>query len=167
MVREAALVTDGGVLDFADFFSEQRDRLFRSLFLLCGNRHDAEDLTQEAFARVYEHWHRVGESREVAGYLHRTAVNLFLSRRRRAAVAMRNVILSPAATDDEYSAVETRHDVLTALQSIPPRQRSVIVLVGFLGYSAEEASRCLGIKASTVRVLLARARAMMSEGTNG
>lgn len=163
MSRRDAMLAEAQLGSFEDFFSEQRDRLFRALFLACGNRHDAEELTQEAFMRVWERWDSVGDSPEIAGYLHRTAMNLFLSRRRRAAVALRHALAAGSVVDDEYAAVELRHEVLTALRRLTPRQRLVVLLIGFLDYSPADAAQFLSIKPSTVRVLLARARTTMSE----
>lgn len=148
---------------FEDLFFEHRDRLFRTLFLACGSRHDAEELTQEAFLRIWQRWDRVGTSPEVSGYLYRTAINLFISKRRRASVALRTRLFPRASADEEYEAIERRRDILVALRRLPPRQRAVVLLVGFLDYSAEEAARTLSIRPSTVRVLLSRARTTMSE----
>ena len=47
---------------FDTFFEEERERLFRSLYFVTGNRDDAEELTQEAFLRLWERWDEIDQS---------------------------------------------------------------------------------------------------------
>src|SRR5918999_464275 len=61
---------------FEDFFHAHHERLLRVLYLSTGDRHEAEDLAQEAFVRVYERWARVAAAENPAGYLQREAVVL-------------------------------------------------------------------------------------------
>jgi len=81
---------------FEEFFARERDRLFRVMLLTTYDRSEAEELTQDAFLRVWERWDRVGSMAEPAAYLHRAAFNAFLSRRRRAAFAMRRRVFGAA-----------------------------------------------------------------------
>jgi len=142
---------------FDAFFERERVRLFKVLFAITGSRHEAEDISQDAFVRVWERWDRVGTIDDPAGYLHRTAMNVFRDRRRRLVLGMRRAVhLAPAP--DAYAAVEARSVAATVLSSLTPRQRAAIVLVEAFGYQAEEAGGLLGIKGSTVRALLHQAR---------
>src|SRR5690349_6713485 len=75
-------------LTFEDFFEKEKDRLLRALSVITGSRREAEDLAQEAFVKVYERWDAVAAMDEPAGYLHRTAMNLFRNQYRRAKVAI-------------------------------------------------------------------------------
>ncbi len=93
-----------------------------------------------------------------AAYLYRTAMNRFRKRLRRASVAMRRSI-SVMPDDDAIAVVESRDEATHALGLLTPRERQVMVLTAYLGYSTEEAGRFLGIRAATVRVLTTRARA--------
>lgn len=148
-------------LAFEDFFHAERDRLFRVMCVITGSRHEAEDLSQEAFARVWERWDSVGEMTNPAGYLHRTAMNLFRSRARRAKLATKRVF-EPQARDD-FQVVDDRQVMLHALSMLPPRQRAAIVLTDVLRYTAEEASGMLGVRASTVRALHFQARSTLRQ----
>ncbi len=76
--------------DFRLFFQDEYARLARALFVLTANRTEAEELTQEAMVRVYEHWDRVGLMDSPAGYLYRTALNLHRSKLRRIATRARS-----------------------------------------------------------------------------
>src|SRR6188472_3123723 len=77
---------------FEDFFDAEKDLLLRTMSVITGSRSEAEDITQEAFTRVFERWERVAKMDNPAGYLHRAAMNQFRSRHRRAAVALRRAI---------------------------------------------------------------------------
>ena len=78
--------------DFESFFADHRDRLFGALWLVTRDRHEAEDLAQEAFLKVWERWDRVGAMDDPTGYLFRTGMNLFRNRRRRALLAVRRAV---------------------------------------------------------------------------
>jgi RNA polymerase sigma factor (sigma-70 family) len=145
---------------FEAFFESEKDRLLRILCVITGSRSEAEDLAQEAFTRVFERWEIVAGMEDPAGYLHRTAMNLFKSQYRRAATALKRAIgLGPER--DVFKDVEDRHVARHSLSSLTPRQRAALVLTEALGYSGEEAGRLLGIRASTVWALTHQARAAL------
>jgi RNA polymerase sigma-70 factor (ECF subfamily) len=147
-------------LTFEAFFEDQKERLLRVLSVITGSRAEAEDLTQEAFTRVFERWETVGTMDDPAGYLHRTAMNLFRNQYRRARVRIsRTVGLGPE--QDVFKPVEDRDAAAQALGSLTPRQRAAFVLTEALGYSGEETGRLLGITAKTVWVLTHQARAAL------
>ena len=89
-------------------------------------------------------------------------MNVFRNRYRRARLAMqRTMSLKPS--DDDLATVDTRDEVVRLLRTLAPRERAAIVLTTILDLPAEEAGQVLGIKASTVRALAARARAHMKD----
>jgi RNA polymerase sigma-70 factor (ECF subfamily) len=145
---------------FEEFFYLERDRLFRVMFVITRNRQEAEDLSQDAFARMWERWDTVGAMENPAGYLHRTAMNLFRSRYRRALLAARRGI-GIATQEDAFEAVDDHQVALQALSNLAPRQRAAIVLTEVLRYTAEEAGSMLGIRAATVRALHFQARSAL------
>src|SRR5919204_2935170 len=149
----------GSSHDFESFFIAHQEALFRALWLVTRNRHEAEEIMQEAFVRVYERWSQV---RNPEAYLYRTAMNVFRSRLRRAAVALRKAV-HVLAPDDQFAEVEARDSVIRALAPLPDRQRAAVVLMDVLGLSSEQAGDALGIRPVTVRVLAARGRARLKE----
>jgi RNA polymerase sigma-70 factor (ECF subfamily) len=159
---DESLVTPGSTSSFEDFFDAERVRLFGALSVMTGNRHEAEEIMQDAFLKLWERWERVSAMDEPVGFLYRTAMNLHRKRLRRAAVVMRKVtnLLPP---DDALAAVEARDEATRLLRRLTPREREALVLTAYLGYSTEEAGGLLGIKANTVRVLTARARASLKQ----
>ena len=150
-------------LAFESFFEEQKERLLRILSVITGSRAEAEDLAQEAFTKVFERWDRVGTMEDPAGYLHRTAMNLFRNQYRRARRALGRAI-GVGPEQDVFKPVEDRDAAARALGAPTPRQRAAVVLTEALGYSGEEAGSLLGIKASTVWALTHQARAAL-QGT--
>jgi len=148
--------------DFEVFFEQHHERLFRALWLLTRNRQEAEEVMQDAFLRLWERWDKVVGGPDPVGYLYRTALNVWRSRLRRAAVAARKVIHHIQA-DDELAGVEERDAVVRALAPLPPRQRAAIVLLDVLDLSSERAGEVLGIRPVTVRVLAARAREALAQ----
>jgi RNA polymerase sigma factor (sigma-70 family) len=145
-------------LGFDDFFEREKERLLRILTVATGSAQEAEDIAQDAFTRIYERWDSVRTMENPAGYLTRTAMNVFRSRSRRAARALKRAV-GIAAEPDVYEAVEERDLAARALARLTPRQRAALLLTEMLGYSGEEAGRMLGIRASTVWALTHQARA--------
>jgi RNA polymerase sigma-70 factor (ECF subfamily) len=137
---------------FEEFFRAEQLLLHQVLFAITGSRPEAEDIGQEAFLRLWERWDWVSVLEDPAGYLHRTAINVFRDRSRRLLLAIKRVV-RPEPRPDKYDALETRSVAAGVLGRLPARQRAAIVLTDALGYSAEEAGKLLGIKGSTVRAL--------------
>lgn len=164
-------VTEAGpppahVADFEDFFLAQRERLYRAMWLVARDRHEAEELSQDAFLKLWERWDRVGWLEDPQGYLYRTAMNLFRNRRRRAALVLRRAVrLAPS--DDAIAAVEQRDAVMRALGTLTRSQRAAVVLLDLLDLNSEEAARALGVRPSTVRVLAARGRTALRDQMEG
>jgi RNA polymerase sigma factor (sigma-70 family) len=92
-MAEAEAAVSEHAASFEGFFEEHYERLLRVMYLSTGDRHEAEDLAQDAFVRVYERWDRVRGMERPDGYLYRTALNLRRSRLRRLAVATRKLFM--------------------------------------------------------------------------
>lgn len=153
-------VTERTARYFEDLVEAEKAELFGALCLITRDRYEAEDVMQEAFLRVWEHWDRVGDMDDPTGYLYRTALNLYRKRMRRAALAVKRAMhLAPPS--DELVDVEIHDAVVRALAALTPRQRQSIVLVDLLDFSSEAAGRLMGVKAPTVRVLVSQGRAAL------
>jgi RNA polymerase sigma factor (sigma-70 family) len=142
---------------FDTFFEEEHERLFKALYFVTGDRHDAEELMQDAFLKLWERWDEVPSIDDPTGYLFRVALNGFRMRRRRAAMAVRKV-LPVAESGDAFLDAEMRADVRQLLLGLTPRQRAALLLVDLLGYPSEQAASILGVRASTVRALATQGR---------
>ena len=145
---------------FDTFFEDEHERLFKALYFVTGNRHDAEELMQDAFLRLWERWDEIHRIDDPTAYLFRVALNGFRMRRRRAAMAIRKVIPVPE-TRDAFLDAEMRADVRRLLLDLTPRQRAALVLVDLLGYPSEQAARILRVRPSTVRALATKGRKVL------
>jgi RNA polymerase sigma-70 factor (ECF subfamily) len=145
---------------FDAFYESVHRPLFGALRVITGNRTDAEDISQEAFLRVWERWERVALMDNPEAFLFRTAMNVFRNRSRRARLALRRTVggFDPR---DELAEVEERDLVERALRPLTPRERAAVVLTCYVGLTSQEAGRVLRIRPGAVRTLTARARVAM------
>lgn len=142
---------------FEVFFDAESRVLFRRLWLITGNRAEAEEIMQDAFLALWERWDRVSTLDDPTGYLYRTAMNLFRKRYRRAVLAARRVVRPTLRTDD-FAAADDRDVVYRVLTRLTPRQRAALVLMDLLSFTSEEAGAALGIRPATVRTLASQGR---------
>lgn len=151
-------------LSFDAFYLANERRLHRALFLLTGDPHEAEDLAQATFCRVWERWDRVAALGDPVGYLFRSAFNAHRSTVRRAVRAARRRIEHPAITPTPAPAdlAADRDAVQRVLGLLTPRQREAVVLTGFLDRTPADAARVMKISPTTVRVLVSQARATLA-----
>jgi len=159
-LRDQLVADPARGLDFEVFFEDLYERLFQALLLTCGDRAEAEDLAQETMVRAYERWDRVQAADSPAAYVFRTAFNLNRKRIRRAALALRKAV-SQDRTHDPMDAVLSREEARRVLRSLPIGLREAVVLVEWLGMSAEETGQVLGIQAVSVRGHIHRARELV------
>ena len=68
--------------EFTEFAAGAAPRLRRTAFLLCGNWHTAEDLTQTTLAKMFVAWRRIKRQEAVYAYANRALVNTYLADRR-------------------------------------------------------------------------------------
>lgn len=163
--RAMAEVPSGGSpepLVFEDFFRDTYGRLAGALLAVTGDHSQAEELAQEALARAFERWDRVRAMESAEGYVFRTALNLQRTWWRRAAIRRR--LVSMAAVDpDPVGATEWRQDLSRAIRSLSPGQRAALFLVEWFGLETDEAADVLGVRPTTIRVRLHRARTVLRE----
>jgi RNA polymerase sigma-70 factor, ECF subfamily len=148
------------VARFDVFFEEEHERLFKALYFVTGNRHDAEEIMQDAFVALWERWGQIDEIDDPTAYLYRVALNGFRMRRRRVAMTVRKVVPIPERRDPFFDA-EMRADVRQLLLGVTLRQRAALLLVDLLGYPSEQAARILRVRPSTVRALATKGRQVL------
>jgi RNA polymerase sigma factor (sigma-70 family) len=149
---------------------EHSARVYRLAYRLTGNQHDAEDLTQEVFVRVFRSLSTYTPG-TFEGWLHRITVNLFLDQMRRRqriridAIGPDAESLPSEASDLQpergYEQANLDRDVQRALDALPPGYRAAVVLCDIEDLSYEEIAVTLGVKLGTVRSRIHRARAML------
>jgi RNA polymerase sigma-70 factor (sigma-E family) len=153
--------------DLHEFVRAAWPRLLRTAHLLCGNREDAEDLTQAALVKVIRHWRRVERADDPFAYARAVLVNTAASRWRR---DRRLTELLPgvgaratAAVPDPAGGVATRDAVRRALAGLPPRTRAVLVLRYFEDLSEAQTAQALGCSVGSVKSQASRGLARLRE----
>jgi len=144
-------------------------RVFRLAYRLTGNQHDAEDLTQEVFVRVFRSLATYTPG-TFEGWLHRITTNLFLDGARR----RQRIRFEGLGDDAEHRLAGTEQspaqawddshldgDIQAALLALPPDYRAAVVLCDIEGFSYEEIAATMGVKLGTVRSRIHRGRAQL------
>ncbi|MFC8667292.1 SigE family RNA polymerase sigma factor [Streptomyces sp. NPDC057199] len=144
-------------MDFHQFVAVRSAPLFRGALVLTGNRETAEDLVQETLERVCRKWRTIAAKDAPDAYVRRIMVNLANDRWRRFRRTVPHQDTGDmAAPGDEYGRIDSRDQLVRALQSLPMRMRTVVVLRYFHDLSDAEIAADLRISQSTVRSQLAR-----------
>jgi len=142
--------------EFVEFAVAVSPRLRRTAFLLCGDWHTAQDLTQATLAKLFVAWRRISRQDAAPAYAMRTLLNTFLAdRRRRRASEVLTAELPDRAAD--LAAPDVRLAVLSALATLPPRSRAVVVLRYWADMSVQETAKVLGCSEGNVKSQSARA----------
>jgi RNA polymerase sigma factor (sigma-70 family) len=152
-----------------EIVAQHSTRVYRLAYRLTGNPHDAEDLTQDVFVRVFRSLSSYTPG-TFEGWLHRITTNLFLDQVRR-----KQRIRFDALADDAGDRLPGRErtpaqvyddehfdaDVQRALDELSPDFRAAVVLCDIEGLSYEEIAATLGIKLGTVRSRIHRGRGQL------
>ena len=156
-------MTKEGDAHYEAFFREQFPKAARTAALVVGDVQEGMDVAQEAMARAYQHWRKVSMMDRPDAWVLKVATNLALSRLRRR--QPRPVVDDPPAPEPATLDAE----LLEAVRSLSPAQRSVIALRFYLDWSVEDVSDALGKKPGTVRALthqgMERLRSILQEET--
>jgi RNA polymerase sigma-70 factor (ECF subfamily) len=154
---------------FALLVERHSATLYRVALRMLGDSHDAEDVVQECFTRLWQQaprWRSTGAG--PIGWLYRAAVNLCFDRHRRLRV------VSPAAelpervdeaplADAQIAAGDTCRAVAGALADLPERYRAALVLCYYEGLSNAAAAEVLELNLKALESLLFRARRQMRD----
>lgn len=151
--------------EFTAFVVQHQRDLLRTAWLLVGDAHRAEELTQQALVRTYSAWARAGSGDPLA-YARRVLVNLRVDtwRRRR-----REVLLAPddmpdrpqGGGADATATTADRDQLVRALATLSARQRRVVVLRHLVGLPEAEVAADLGVSVGTVKSTSSRALAQL------
>ena len=143
--------------EFEEFVVGALPELLRFGVVLTGDRHRAEDLVQTALVKTMRRWSAIDRGQPMA-YVRRVMVTTQLTwwrRARRETVMPEGLdIADPVHTDARY---DDQQLLASALAALPPRQRAVIVLRYYSGYSEAEIAETLGCAPGTVKSQAAKA----------
>ena len=138
--------------DFDDFYRACRHQMFRALVLTVGDRELGIEATDEAFARALERWSDVSGYDNPEGWVYRVGVNWARSKLRRRSFTMEGMFAESVHLDDLPEP-----ELLTAVELLPIKYRSVVVARFFLDWSIEQTAEALSIPEGTVKTRQSRA----------
>lgn len=128
--------------------------LTRLAQVMLGDRAAAEDVVQDVFIGLYRRWGHLEDPAKAQSYLRSSVLNrcrTTLRRTGRANDAPAAATMHVDAADSGVLAAEDRRVVMTALRSLPDRQREVLVLRYYLDLSDADIAKAMGIRGGTVR----------------
>ncbi|SBT45345.1 SigE family RNA polymerase sigma factor [Micromonospora auratinigra] len=147
--------------EFRDFVTARYADLLRTAYLLTGDRDAAQDLVHESLVKVMRHWRRLDEP---MAYVRRTMVNERTSRWRR--LGLRELLTAAVpdrAGPDPTDVVAVRDELLAALDRLPVRMRTVLVLRYWEDLPEAEVAALMGCAPGTVKSQAARGLARLRD----
>jgi len=179
VLNPAKSATRSSSLDFEEVVVKYGKKVFNVAYRMVGDRHEAEDLMQEAFFRAYKSLSSLKEEELVDRWLYRIVSNVTLDYLRRKPKRTHLSLNEPIATDSgevnpeiadwsgnpeaKIEAHQFEGNIQMALNELPTEFRLSLILCDVEGLSYEEISRTLGCSIGTVRSRIHRARKAVRE----
>ena len=128
---------------------------------MCGDWHTAEDLVQTTFGRLFRSWPKVTRADSIDAYARTVLFRAYLDLKKKdhRTVALDQAPEPVARPDDAV----TRLAVRSALDTLPPRARAVVVLRFWEDLTVEQTADALGVSPGTVKSQTSRAIAMLRQ----
>jgi RNA polymerase sigma-70 factor (ECF subfamily) len=155
---------EGDFSAFEEIMLGYQDRIFNLCVYMLRHREDAQDAAQETFIKVFRNLKRFEPNASLYTWIYRIAVNTCLDQRRKRRPELPESdipyddVCSRACVEDPYDSMETAELLRRALQKIPEKLRTVIVLKEMEGFSYDEIAEVLDISTGTVKSRISRAR---------
>ncbi|WP_153127422.1 RNA polymerase sigma factor SigW [Peribacillus tepidiphilus] len=158
---------------FGEIVEIYKDKVFQLCFRMLGNRHEAEDMAQEAFVRAYVNIHSFNTQMKFSTWLYRIATNLCIDRIRKkkpdyyldAEIAgtdgldmYSQVAADTQKPEDEVESLELQETIQREILKLPEKYRSVIVLKYIEELSLKEISEILDMPIGTIKTRIHRGR---------
>ena len=157
----------GVMHDFDEFVAGNLEQLLKTAYLITWDGGEAEDLVKECLFKVARRWPRVRGMAQPRAYARRSLVNLALDAAGGRARRSGELDGAPAVTDeparDLLVGLETRAELLDALERLTPRQRAVLVLSYFNDLTEAQTADVLGCSPGTVKSSASRGLARLRE----
>lgn len=144
-----------------------RERVLAIARRMTGRREDARDISQEVFLRLFKTWHRLDPERDPLPWICRMTINACRDHYRRQRPGLWQRLSGemaewlparPASPDQELEQLDRQAQLARALEQLPFKERSAVVLRDIEGLPVDEVARILGIAEVTVRSHLSRGR---------
>jgi RNA polymerase sigma-70 factor (ECF subfamily) len=147
----------------AELFAAHSRRLVGALTVYTGDHGDAEDLAQEAFARIHSSPRHLRDPDRIVSYLYSVAFNLARTRWRRQRTFGRAIqrLGRNAEVDADFEAASQQSSTVAAtaaaVGALPERQRACVVMRYYTELSVADIAAALGISTNSVKTHLQRA----------
>ncbi|RJX39199.1 RNA polymerase sigma factor SigW [Paenibacillus pinisoli] len=171
--RLARLALKGDQQAFAELVDLYQDKLFHMAYRMLNNRQEAEDVVQDTFLRVYKNLERFDETLKFSTWIYRIATNLCIDRLRK-----RKPTYSLDAESQEYDGLDgysmipsdnrtpeselilsdTQRIIHQAMESLPPKYKSVMMLRYIQDLSLQEVGDILDMPVTTIKTRVHRGR---------
>ena len=166
-------VLNGDQNAFAEIVEIYQDKLYRVCFRMLGNKHEAEDIAQEAFVRAFVNIHTFDSNRKFSTWLYRIGTNLCIDRIRKkkpdyyldadiAGTDGLNMYSQIASTtelpEEEVLKMEMQERVQYEITRLPDKYRAVIILKYMEDLPLQEISEILDMPLGTVKTRIHRGR---------
>jgi RNA polymerase sigma-70 factor, ECF subfamily len=148
--------------DFDAFYNASSRRVLHQMYAMTGNLADAQECTQEAFARAWQRWKTVSQTNSPEAWVRTVAWRIAASRWRKAKNAV-TAMARHGVADDTAPPSPDHVALVAALRKIPEAQRRAIVLHHLVGMSVEDISQETGAPTGTIKARLSRGRAALAE----
>lgn len=149
---------------FDEFYIGTRLHLLRQLTMMTGDREQAADVLQEAYARAWQRWRRVSRLNDPMAWVRTVAWRVAISQHRRSLVASDRLrrYFAPEVAADPGPASDRVLDLRAALQLLTPEHRRALVLYEMCGLSVAQVAVETEVAEGTVKSRLARARTALA-----
>jgi RNA polymerase sigma-70 factor (ECF subfamily) len=171
--RLAKLSRNGDRRAFAELVEMYKDKIYHLGYRMLNQRQEAEDIVQETFLRVYKNLDRYDENQKFSTWIYRIATNLCIDRlrKRKPSYSIDAELTENEGTDwhallasddaspeTELILSETQQHIREAIQSLPDKYKSVVVLRYLHDLSLQEISDILEMPVTTVKTRVHRGR---------
>lgn len=174
-------INAGGREHFSELVGRYEQRLYNFALKMCRDVRDSEDLVQETFLSVFKYLSGFRFEAKFKNWLYRIAANTCAKKRRKSKSAPDEELslddLRPGEEErrqrevpdwasvplDNILNAELSQTLKTAIHSLPPKYRIVVLLRDVEGFSTEETAQILNLTPSNVKVRLHRARLFLRE----
>ena len=157
-------VQRGEMAAFQELVEKYKQKVFYMALDMTGNHHDAEDLSQEVFMKVFTAIKDFRGEAKLSSWLYRIAMNTCIDKTRRRHLKLVDIDekvyeqATPGKNPEQLLQDRAAQDQIEqALQKLPPRQRSIFVMRHYNELMLREIAEALGISEGTVKAQLFRA----------
>jgi len=176
MKREAQNIKkakQGDIAAFEELIAIYQKMVYNYCYRMSGNLHDAEDLTQEVFIKVYRNLNKFKERSQFSTWVYRIAYNTCIDRYRKKKPTDRDMVFLDSEREnrslksnsyipeDELLSKEKEEIIQRCIDALRPEYRSVIILRDIQHHSYEEIASILDIPLGTVKSHISRGRSAL------